>query len=451
MTYKSTMDEIDKKLLDILQNDFPLTGRPYSEIASLLAVSEEDIILRLRALKDARIIRRIGAIFDSKKLGYCSTLCAMKVPDDRIDEVARIVNEYPGVTHNYIRSVQHPVSSTLTQRFLRIYRTAGKPRHYQQAGKSRHYQQAGKPRHYQQAGKPRHYQQAGKSRHYQQAGKPRHYQQAGKSRHYQQHVEARSPRPTYQQHPLCQNTSDRHTFYNMWFTITARSQQELARIIDEIREKSRIQDLIDLPAVRLFKIRVRFPVLDENAQHPASGIQYPASSIQHPASRTMLTEIEKLMVKGLQEDIPLLERPFEPIAKKLGIDESELLINLQELKGRGVIRRFSAILRHRNLGINANAMGVWAVPGGKVEEIGAKMAAFSQVSHCYQRSMLPGWPYNIYTMIHGKAKEECEQVATLISQETGIGDYVLLYSTRELKKVSMRYFTEEDEGDEKTF
>ena len=95
-------------------------------------------------------------------------------------------------------------------------------------------------------------------------------------------------------------------------------------------------------------------------------------------------------------------------------------------------------------------MGVWAVPEDKAEEMGAKMAAFSQVSHCYQRPMLPGWPYNVYTMIHGKAREECERVAMLISHETGIGDYILLYSTRELKKVSMRYFTEEDEGDEKT-
>lgn len=348
------LDGTDRKLLDALQNDFPLTGKPYSEVASLLGVSDEDIILRLKTLKAERIIRRIGAIFDSKKLGYCSTLCAMRVPDDRIDEIGQIVNEYPGVTHNYIRSVQHRASSI--------------------------------------------------------------------------------------QHPV----------YNMWFTITARSQQKLSRIMDEIREKSEIQDLIDLPALRLFKIKVSFSMLDEEVQNQEPIIKHQVSSIQHQASRTMLTEIEKLMVKELQEDIPLLERPFEPIADRLGIGERELLIKLRELKDRGIIRRFSAILRHRNLGINANAMGVWAVPEDKAEEAGIKMAAYSQVSHCYQRPVLPGWPYNIYTMIHGKAREECERAAMLISQETGIGDYILLYSTRELKKVSMRYFTEEGEGDEKT-
>jgi DNA-binding Lrp family transcriptional regulator len=183
------LDKTDRKLLDTLQNDFPLTGKPYRKIASILGVSEEDIILRLKTLKDARIIRRIGAIFDSKKLGYCSTLCAMRVPDDRIDEVVRIVNQYPGVTHNYIRSIQHPVSSI--------------------------------------------------------------------------------------QHPV----------YNMWFTITARSQQKLSMIMDEIREKSEIQDLIGLPAVRLFKIKVSFSMLDEEVQNQGPSIKYPASSIQNDAHR----------------------------------------------------------------------------------------------------------------------------------------------------------------------
>ena len=88
-------------IIDIAQDDFPLTSEPYREIASLLGESEDDVILRLKRLKDEGVIRRLGAILDSKKLGYCSTLCAMQVPIHRIDQVARIVNDYPGVTHNY--------------------------------------------------------------------------------------------------------------------------------------------------------------------------------------------------------------------------------------------------------------------------------------------------------------------------------------------------------------
>ena len=110
------MDNTDKKLLDIVQDGFPLTSEPYREIASLLGVSEQDVIPRLKRLKDEGIIRRIGAIFDSKKLGYCSTLCAMKVPDQRIDEVALIINEYNGVTHNYLRNHEYNVWFTITTR-----------------------------------------------------------------------------------------------------------------------------------------------------------------------------------------------------------------------------------------------------------------------------------------------------------------------------------------------
>ena len=124
--------------------------------------------------------------------------------------------------------------------------------------------------------------------------------------------------------------------------------------------------------------------------------------------------------------------------------EQEFLAKVSELREERIMRRFGAILRHRNLGIQANAMGVWRVPDDKAEEVGVKMAAFPQVSHCYQRAARPGWPYNLFAMIHGQHTEDCEQVAKLISQETGIRDYCLLYSTRELKKTSMRYFTEGD-------
>ena len=146
------LDDIDKRLLALIQRDFPIVSEPYNEIAAELGISADEVIKRLANFKAEKIIRRIGAIFDSKKLGYHSTLCAMKVPEGRIDEVADIVNSYPGVTHNYLRPDE----------------------------------------------------------------------------------------------------------YNMWFTLIAKSQEELKRIISEIKEKSKISDLIDLPAVGVFKIHVHF-------------------------------------------------------------------------------------------------------------------------------------------------------------------------------------------------
>lgn len=97
------MDDTDRKILDIIQSDFPLAGRPYAEVGERLGISEEEALDRVRAMKKSGLIRRIGANFQSKKLGFVSTLCAAKVPEDKFEEFVAAVNSYPGVTHNYLR------------------------------------------------------------------------------------------------------------------------------------------------------------------------------------------------------------------------------------------------------------------------------------------------------------------------------------------------------------
>jgi len=156
----------------------------------------------------------------------------------------------------------------------------------------------------------------------------------------------------------------------------------------------------------------------------------------------MLTEIEKKIVKALQDDLPLCSHPFKMIAEQIGISEYELLAEIHCLKQQGIIRRLGAIVNHRNLGIAANAMVVWHVPKEKSQEIGKIMATFPEVTHCYERPTYPDWQYNLFTMIHGKSESECERVIAQISERTGIKDYRQLYSTKELKKVSMKYFSE---------
>ena len=151
-------------------------------------------------------------------------------------------------------------------------------------------------------------------------------------------------------------------------------------------------------------------------------------------------ETEKKFIRLLQGDIPLTARPFREIARRIGISEDRCLEMGREFKAKGYIRRFGATLRHRQAGFNANGMGVWVVPERDRERVGKIMASFKEVTHCYERPAFEGWPYNLFTMIHGRTKEECFEIAGRISKATGITDYRLLFSSREFKKTSMRYF-----------
>ena len=155
----------------------------------------------------------------------------------------------------------------------------------------------------------------------------------------------------------------------------------------------------------------------------------------------MLTKLEKKIIASIQEDIPVKSRPYLEISQKLKISEETLLETLQGLCDRGVIRRFGATIRHQKSGFAANAMVAWIVDEDRVDEVGVKMASFRQVSHCYRRNPNEQWPYNLYTMIHAKDKDTCKETARQMSRETSVKDYKLLFSRRELKKTSMKYFT----------
>ncbi len=106
------MDDLDKRLLDIIQSDLPLTARPYAAVGERLGLTEAEVLARVRALKGRGVIRRIGGNFQSRKLGFHSTLCAARVPQDRLDAFVAEVNRHPGVTHNYLR--RHPYNVWFT-------------------------------------------------------------------------------------------------------------------------------------------------------------------------------------------------------------------------------------------------------------------------------------------------------------------------------------------------
>ena len=157
------------------------------------------------------------------------------------------------------------------------------------------------------------------------------------------------------------------------------------------------------------------------------------------------TETEKKILALAGDHLPDSPTPYADIAKKAGCDEVVVLELLSSLKEKGVIRRFGATLRHQKAGYGHNAMVAW-----KVDEdqdpvaMGERMAAVREISHCYLRRTYPEWKYNLYTMIHGKKPGDCLALARKLSEETGVKDFCVLNSIRELKKTSMRYFRLED-------
>ena len=156
----------------------------------------------------------------------------------------------------------------------------------------------------------------------------------------------------------------------------------------------------------------------------------------------MFTELEKNIIDSLYE-IPIEKEPFKRIAQKLDIEEKDVLDFIDKYLKSGHIRRLAAVLIHQKAGKEGNAMVVWKVPLEKVEEVGKKMSSFEEVSHCYERDKISMWDYNVYSMIHGNTDEDVKEIASKISEATGIKDYELLFSTREFKKTSPRYFPRE--------
>jgi siroheme decarboxylase len=154
----------------------------------------------------------------------------------------------------------------------------------------------------------------------------------------------------------------------------------------------------------------------------------------------MINELDKKIINLVQGDLPLTPKPFAVVAEQIGIREEKLLTRIRELKEQGIIRRFGATLRHQEAGFSSNAMVVWKVPEGRIEEVGKRLAGFKEVTHCYQREPREDWPFNLYSMVHGSNREACRNIAQRMSRAVSISEYDLLFSRKEFKKTSMEYF-----------
>jgi siroheme decarboxylase len=156
-----------------------------------------------------------------------------------------------------------------------------------------------------------------------------------------------------------------------------------------------------------------------------------------------LSEEDVATIRATQGPMEVRSDAYAPAAERLGVPVAAVLERLGSLRERGGLRRVAAILFHRRAGFSANGMGVWAVPPDEVLDTGKRMAAFRGISHCYQRPTYADWPYSVFTMAHGRSKEECDAILDSIAEATGITERATLYSSTEFKKVRMLYFTDD--------
>jgi siroheme decarboxylase len=194
-----------------------------------------------------------------------------------------------------------------------------------------------------------------------------------------------------------------------------------------------------LPTLRLFKIR-----MDLEMEKGTETLAAAAEAVDHREPEAIeLSDRDIAVIRATQGPMEVVSEPFAGAAAELGISQGGLLEHLESMKGRRALRRVAAILFHRRAGFSANGMGVWKVPEDRVLEVGPRMASFRGISHCYQRPTYADWPYSVFTMAHGRSKEECDAILDSIAEDTGIHERRTLYSSTEFKKVRLRYFTDD--------
>jgi DNA-binding Lrp family transcriptional regulator len=329
------IDDVDRRVLNLMQGSFPLEPRPYAAVAAAAGLGEEELLLRVQRLLDDRIIRQVTPIYDTRALGYGSMLVAAKVDPQHPWRAAKIINSHPGVSHNYLRN---------------------------------------------------------------------------------------------------------HEF-NMWFTLAVEGDSKLGLqgTLDVLQELTGAQSIRQLPTLKLFKIRMDLEMEGDTKALSTEGVAEQPVELEGVA----YDEFDRAVIRATQGDMPVIAEPYAPAAASLGIEVGALLEHMARMKERGLLRRVAAILYHRRAGFSANGMGVWKVPEDRIEELGPRMASFRGISHCYQRPTYQDWPYSIFTMAHGRSKEECDAILDAIAAEFDISERATLYSSTEFKKIRLLYFTDD--------
>ncbi len=240
-------------------------------------------------------------------------------------------------------------------------------------------------------------------------------------------------------HPGVTHNYLRNHDFNLWFTLAVEPGSKLGMqgTLDALQAETGAESIRQLPTLKLFKIR-----MDLEMEQGTDALSLAGEAVEPiQLDPIEVTEEDVETILATQGPMPVISEPYAPAAEKLGIPQEAVLARLESLRERGGLRRVAAILYHRRAGFSANGMGVWKVPDAEILETGKRMAAFRGVSHCYQRPTYADWPYSVFTMAHGRSKEECDAILDSIADATGITERATLYSSTEFKKVRMLYFT----------
>lgn len=332
---ESAFDAVDGKLLDLVQRGIPLAERPFAELGAVAGLTEAQVIERLRGLKDEwGVIRQISAIFDSKALGYETSLVAAKYRAEALGPGAAVIGAHPGVSHSYERSHE----------------------------------------------------------------------------------------------------------YNLWYTVAVGPDSKLGLqgTVERLHELSGATSTRLLPMLKRYKIGVHLMMSEEGETAAA---QPGGRRVRVRAGELSETEIR--LVRVLQQDLPIVAEPWVEGARQAEVGVADLLEGARRMLAGGPMRRFAAVLRHREAGFEANVMAVWRVDPRKADEVGGIFARYAAVSHCYLRPTYEDWPYNLYTMVHARQRAEAEGVLAAMQRDAGGAECAALWSIREFKKSRVRYFTGE--------
>jgi siroheme decarboxylase len=244
-------------------------------------------------------------------------------------------------------------------------------------------------------------------------------------------------------HPGVSHNYLRTHEFNLWFTIATPPDSELGLhgTLEALMRETGAESMRELPTLTLFKINMNLE-MEKGTDALAAAVD---ASPPRELDAQPYDADDIALIKTLQGPMAAVERPYDEAAAELGIDTEALLERLRSLVDRKILRRVAAILYHRRAGFSANGMGVWKVPDKQIMEVGARMASYRGISHCYQRPTYEDWPYSVFTMAHGRSKEECDAILDSIAADCGMGpeDRATLYSSTEYKKIRLHYFTDD--------
>lgn len=327
------MEDLTEKLLNDFQRNFPLNPLPFEQIAIALNTSTEVVIEKLKELQERGAVSRVGPVFSPNTVGV-STLAAMAVPAEKLEEVAETINQYDQVNHNYERE---------------------------------------------------------------------------------------------------------HNF-NLWFVVTADKQSTLEQTLDKIRQETGYK-VLSLPLLKEYHIDLGFRMqLKDRVDIDDVDTTRPDTSDPLPVE-TQLASAEDL-IEIIQGGLPLVARPYQEIAERLGWSEQVVIEKLRTMVEGGIIKRLGIVVRHHELGYRSNAMVVWDVEDDKIDQLGKQLGMQDCVTLCYQRPrMLPDWPYNLFCMVHGRDRKEVLECIETIANGLGLENtaHTVLFSGRRFKQRGAHY------------